>query len=757
MNAIEFLNNLIPASVLGWAVIHTLWSGMLIWVLFLLGKNLFGRTTAFKYYWALGLQFLLFFSFSFAVFYELSFYNFENKGSINSEPAANIMASENLQNDSPFQITSLNESYIAELIEISTPFISVLWIIGALIMMMRFITNLMYIQNLKTTGIYEIENEWELKFKEILSKLRMKSKIRLFESDMIDSPLTLGFIKPVILVPIGMLSQIPYDQVEAILIHEIAHVKRADYLINVIQNIIEALVFFHPVTWILSTHIRTERENLCDDFSVHLQRNPIHLAKALVEIQRHSNHTPELALGSNNPKYVLRKRIERILNVEKNNSELTKSLIPVITLIIFILGLSLFQLSNRSEAGPDESGFLNMVSDLPFQEAYPPVPETTQMAMVEAPIQTIIQKKNKEISQQQVKVQPKINSSHSLLDHKNRNTFTMTLPGGDDEITIKKTSSDVKKIEIVFVDPRDIKKLKIDGKKIKEENFDDYVDLLNKEVFYSHGKNRNSNSFAYTYSDAEDNATVKVINSEPGRNEAIVSINSSPDDENVIVIKINGDDDQTRIIEIPDIDENFMEIQEDLEELFSDLDLDFEFEFEEKDEESDENDENKFTHRHLRQHRTETIEKNLEEAARALEQTSKKLEEKSKALQKELNAVEMQEVEEEIQEAIEEIQEEIENIQEKELKVKVKEKKIRAEAIAVEKTANEKGSKMSEMINELEQDGIIEEGIKKIKIAFEKGKMTVNGEVQNEEITRKYLDMFDIDESANIRYNKIED
>ncbi|MEQ8358794.1 MAG: M56 family metallopeptidase [Cytophagales bacterium] len=752
MNAIEFLNSIIPASVLGWAVIHTLWTGMLIWVLFLLGKNIFGKTTAFRYYWALGLQFLLFFSFSFAVYYELSLYNFENTGSINSDPVANIMAIENLQNDSPFQIASLNESYVAELIDISTPFISVLWIIGALIMMMRFTTNLLYIQNLKTTGIYEIEKEWELKFKEILAKLGIKNKVRLFESDMIDSPLTLGFVKPVILVPIGMLSQIPYDQVEAILIHEIAHVKRADYLINIIQNIIEALVFFHPVTWILSTHIRTERENLCDDFSVHLQRNPIHLARALVEIQRHSNHTPELALGSNNPKYALRKRIERILNVEKTNSELTKSLIPVITLIIFILGLSLFQLSNRSEAGPDESGFLNKVSDLPSLEAYPPVPETTQMAMVEAPIQTIIPKKNKVINKQKVKVRPKIKSSLSHLDHKNRNTITMTLPGGHDEITIKKTSSDGKKIEIVFVDPGDIKKLKIDGKKIKEENFDEYEDLLNKEVFNTYGKNRNTNSFAYAYSGDEENATVKVINSGRGRNGAIVSINSSPNDENVFVIKIKGDDDQTRIIEIPDIDENFMEIQEDLEELFSDLDLDFQFEFE------DEGfDENKFTHRHLRQHKAETIEKNLEEAARALEQTSKILEEKSKALQKELSVIEIQEVEEEIQEAIEEIQEEIEKIQEKEMKIKAKEKKIRAEAITVEKTAKENGSKMKGMIKELEKDEIIEEGIKEIKIAFEKGKMTVNGEVQNEEITRKYLDMFDIDESANIRYNKIED
>ncbi len=751
MNAMEFLNNLIPASVLGWAVIHTLWTGMLIWVLFLIGKNIFGRSASLRYYWALGLQFLLFLSFSFAIGYELSNYNFENNEALSTGISADIDAIENSLQLNSNQFAPSGELYIAELIDHCAPFISVFWILGALFMIMRFTANLFYIQNLKRTGIYEVEEQWAEKFKDILAKLKVKNKIGLFESNMVDSPLTIGFFKPVVLVPIGMLSQIPYDQVEAILIHEIAHVKRADYLINIIQNIIEALVFFHPVTWILSTQIRNERENLCDDFSVHLQRNPIHLAKALIEIQSQAYHTPELALGGINPKYTLRKRIERILNVENSNTEKTKSFIPVITLIVFILGLALFQISNNSEAKTDVPSTFQQVAEKPSRIEKQPQPEKAQIALVEPSNQSQLLKPKKAISMQKTRVQPKINRSHSINDHKSKNSISVSLNGGEDEIMIKKTSRDGKRIEIVFVDPENIKKLKIDGKKIKEENFNTYKDLLDKEVFQPYGKNRNSNSFAYAYSDDADKRNVNVFKSGSGSNEKVISINSGSDDENVIVIKIDSDDDKTRIIEIPDFDENFMEIQEDLEELFSDLDLDFEFEFE------DEEDENNFNHRHIREHRVETIEQNLDEAAKVLKKTSKELEEKSKALQKELNSTEMQEIEKEIQKAIEEIQKEIEKIQKKELKIKNKEKKIRAEAIVVEKKAKANGSKMADMLNELEKDGIIDKEIKKVQISFEKGKMTVNGEVQNEKITSKYLDKFDIDENVNIRFNKVDD
>jgi protein involved in polysaccharide export with SLBB domain len=101
----------------------------------------------------------------------------------------------------------------------------------------------------------------------LTASLGIRRAVRLVESSRLNVPAVIGVIRPVILLPLGLLSDLAPDQVQAILIHELAHIRRHDYLVNLLQVVVESLLFYHPATWWISSQIRREREHCCDDIA----------------------------------------------------------------------------------------------------------------------------------------------------------------------------------------------------------------------------------------------------------------------------------------------------------------------------------------------------------------------------------------------------------------------------------------------------------------------------------------------------------
>ena len=141
--------------------------------------------------------------------------------------------------------------------------------------------------------------------------------VRLLASAKVDTPMLIGWIKPVILLPLSMLSGFSTHQIELIIAHELGHVRRWDYLANLVQVVIEVLLFYHPVVHWISRDVRNARENCCDDLVLSLaQGNPIAYARALANLEelRHDLDVVAPALGANGG--VLLARIRRIVGVE---------------------------------------------------------------------------------------------------------------------------------------------------------------------------------------------------------------------------------------------------------------------------------------------------------------------------------------------------------------------------------------------------------------------------------------------------------
>ena len=126
---------------------------------------------------------------------------------------------------------------------------------------------------------------WQGVGNRIASRLGLAPVIRIVELPHVDVPLVVGCLRPIVVLPIAAMAQLNAAQVEAILAHEIAHVRRHDYLVNLMQTLAETLLFYHPAVWWLSARIRDEREHCCDDVAVAVCGDPVGYAAALAELE----------------------------------------------------------------------------------------------------------------------------------------------------------------------------------------------------------------------------------------------------------------------------------------------------------------------------------------------------------------------------------------------------------------------------------------------------------------------------------------
>lgn len=164
------------------------------------------------------------------------------------------------------------------------------------------------------------EMKWIVRFYELAERMRIGQEVELRESVQVAVPMVIGFLKPVVLVPLGMLTNLPAAQVEAILLHELAHIRRRDYLINLVQVFCENVFFFNPAVWWISKLIREEREHCCDDLAIGVMQNKTSFIQALVSFQEYNQSRPVFEVAFSKKRNHLLDRIKRIIN--NNNKSL---------------------------------------------------------------------------------------------------------------------------------------------------------------------------------------------------------------------------------------------------------------------------------------------------------------------------------------------------------------------------------------------------------------------------------------------------
>ena len=140
-----------------------------------------------------------------------------------------------------------------------------LWLVGFILFHLKGLASWLSARRLRRTGVCAVPELWLHRLTHLQTKLQMNRSVALLESCLAEVPVVIGYIRPVILMPIGLLAGLPAGQVEAILLHELAHIRRYDYLVNLAQVFVEGILFYHPAVWWISGVMRAERENCCDD------------------------------------------------------------------------------------------------------------------------------------------------------------------------------------------------------------------------------------------------------------------------------------------------------------------------------------------------------------------------------------------------------------------------------------------------------------------------------------------------------------
>jgi GWxTD domain-containing protein len=206
-----------------------------------------------------------------------------------------------------------------------------LWLAGVCAVLLYRSAAWILAMRLRRRGTCAAPPEWTRRVTLLVERARVSRPVVLLESCLAEVPVVIGYLRPAILVPAGMLTGLPAALVEAILLHELAHIRRADYLVALAQSAIEGLLFYHPAVWWISGVIRAERENCCDDFAVAIQRDPYAYATALATIETRRWRPSEPVLASNGGDLV--RRIRRVLRAS-DTRDFSFPLIPAAMLLV---------------------------------------------------------------------------------------------------------------------------------------------------------------------------------------------------------------------------------------------------------------------------------------------------------------------------------------------------------------------------------------------------------------------------------------
>ena len=363
LNFTIFSDNLDYA--LGWMVVHSLWQATLIAIVSGIVMIVLRKKSA-KLRYVLSNLSLLAVLLAAVITFSLH-YNFdETPKNIVSNHSLDIMGSdatnflsENGQNTEG-SLSASQDVAPKALFNLSTfkgyfnqhlPLIVTLWLLGVALFLLRLMGSVSYIYYLKSRMNFPTDEYWTEMVENLSQKAGLKQAVELVESAMVRSPVVVGFLKPMILFPMGVINRLAPEEVEAILAHELAHVLRHDYIFNIFQSIVEALFYYHPAVWWLSGQIRNERESACDDIAINLINSKMNYAKALVTIQEMAYYPMNTALGfAGQKKNQFVMRMHRILNVQQNKTNVMEKLIATLLIVCALFGLTYGQ--NKSEKTP---------------------------------------------------------------------------------------------------------------------------------------------------------------------------------------------------------------------------------------------------------------------------------------------------------------------------------------------------------------------------------------------------------------------
>lgn len=358
---------------MGWMLVHSIWQVTAIGLMALGAVRVFHQQkTSFRYWvYSLSLLTILVVSAATCVFYyEQPKPDDEMFAPLLETLPASLESMNGIDMEYKLSFFKTFEIFINS----NLSFIVGFWLLGALFFLVRLGGSLWFLNHLRSNAkaIYQA-NVLE-GFNDLKIKFNLKKTINILESSLTTVPMTIGYLKPIIFLPMGFANGLSPQQLEAILAHELAHIKRNDYLVNLVQSFVEAIFYYHPLVWWLSAQMRIERENCCDDLAVWATNKPLSYAKTLLALQEMqgykgttvgTNLAMPLAAAHEHEKKLLQ-RIKRILITKQQNKS---NIMEKMTISSLFLGLCLVGFLGNSLASNQSETVSSKLSAILTQES----------------------------------------------------------------------------------------------------------------------------------------------------------------------------------------------------------------------------------------------------------------------------------------------------------------------------------------------------------------------------------------------------
>lgn len=179
------------------------------------------------------------------------------------------------------------------------PAIVAIWLAGVILLSSRLLVSWTRARQMLRRGAVPAKPQWQRVAASLSESLGLRRAVRLLESAAVEVPSVIGSLRPVILIPTSTLTGLTPEHIEMVLAHELAHIRRHDFFVNLLQAFVETLMFYHPAVWWMSQRVRIERENCCDDLAVAICGNPLQYARALTRLEELRASTLPMVIAAN--------------------------------------------------------------------------------------------------------------------------------------------------------------------------------------------------------------------------------------------------------------------------------------------------------------------------------------------------------------------------------------------------------------------------------------------------------------------------
>lgn len=377
---------------LGWTLVHFCWQAAAIAVVYWLADVALSKARSqTRYLLALGAMLLTLLSALSTLAYEEARGNPELFSPSALSTVANVTAGSNISaHPAPSALlNTASDTTLPVLLHLSRllPWLDVAWLLGVVCLSIRTIGGWRMIERLRRSALVEAPEAVRETFARLCERLGIASPVTLRISEHVHGPLAMGIVRSLIILPASAVMALSPQQLEAVLAHELEHVRRADYFWNLIQTAVETLFFFHPAVWWLGSKLRQQRELCCDDAAVQACADPLIYATALLRLEERRSQQLGLAmaLDGHRSSSGLRARISRVLG-ETNGEKRPRDLPPLplaaicaVFLLVLMTGPQLFAgLLNTMQAQPAPAPSTSASSkrEVPVPAASPaPTPE----------------------------------------------------------------------------------------------------------------------------------------------------------------------------------------------------------------------------------------------------------------------------------------------------------------------------------------------------------------------------------------------